>query len=170
MNQNPTSNSAWEEKLSWFKSSSQDRTFDTIDGEPMELEFNIFPGLTTLQFVQGVPKFMNEMGTITGTNHLQTLFGELKTMKRNVCQFHICVFMCKKISSRTLVILRTWIRKEVVFFSTHESKPQGKWDRVAELMMIRFGESGHPVFRVTSPLSRGTLKIKGGGKLSIHLR
>ena len=34
--------------------------------------------------------------------------------------------------------------------------------------MIRFGESGHPVFRATSPLSRGTLKSKGGGKLSIH--
>ena len=34
--------------------------------------------------------------------------------------------------------------------------------------MIRFGESGHPVFRATSPLSRGTLKSKGGGQLSIH--
>ena len=35
-------------------------------------------------------------------------------------------------------------------------------------MMIRFRENGHPVFRATSPLSRGTLKSKGGGKLSIH--
>ena len=35
-------------------------------------------------------------------------------------------------------------------------------------MMIKFGESGHPVFRATSPLSRGALKSKGGGKLSIH--
>ena len=34
--------------------------------------------------------------------------------------------------------------------------------------MIRFRESGHPVFRATSPLSRGTLKSKGGGQLSIH--
>ena len=40
--------------------------------------------------------------------------------------------------------------------------------RVAESMMIKFGESGHPVFRATSPLSRGTLKSKGGGKLSRH--
>ena len=52
--------------------------------------------------------------------------------------------------------------------STHESKPQGEWDRVAELMMLKFGESGHPVFRSTSPLSRGALKSKGGGKLTIH--
>ena len=35
-------------------------------------------------------------------------------------------------------------------------------------MKIKFRESGHPVFRATSPLSRGTPKSKGGGKLSIH--
>ena len=52
--------------------------------------------------------------------------------------------------------------------STHESKPQGEWDRVAELMMIKFRESGHPIFRATSPLSRGTLKSRTRGKLSIH--
>ena len=35
-------------------------------------------------------------------------------------------------------------------------------------MMIKFSESGHPVFRATSPLSRGTLKSTGGGQLSVH--
>ena len=35
-------------------------------------------------------------------------------------------------------------------------------------MMIKFGESGHPVSRARSPLSRGTLKSEGVGKLSIH--
>ena len=35
-------------------------------------------------------------------------------------------------------------------------------------MMVTLAESGHPVFRATSPLSRGVLKSKGGGKLSIH--
>ena len=33
---------------------------------------------------------------------------------------------------------------------------------------VQFGERGHPVFRATSPLSRGQLKSKGGGKLSIY--
>ena len=47
-------------------------------------------------------------------------------------------------------------------------KPQGEWNRVAELMMSHFEESGHPVFRCSSLLYRGTLKIKVGGKLSIH--
>ena len=40
--------------------------------------------------------------------------------------------------------------------------------KIAELMMLEFGECGHPVFRATSPLSRGHLKSKGGGKLSTH--
>ena len=57
---------------------------------------------------------------------------------------------------------------EKKWYSTHDGRPQGEWDRVAELMMIKFGESRHPVFRATSPLSPGTLKSKGGGKLSIH--
>ena len=41
VNQNPTSNTVWEEKLSWFKSSPQYRTLDTFDGGPMEFEWNI---------------------------------------------------------------------------------------------------------------------------------
>ena len=41
MNQNPTSNNVWEQQLGWFKDSPQYRTLDTIDGEPMEFEWNI---------------------------------------------------------------------------------------------------------------------------------
>ena len=57
---------------------------------------------------------------------------------------------------------------EKKWYFTDKERQGGKWDGVAELMMIKFGESGHPVFRATSPLSRGTLKSKGGGQLSIH--
>ena len=62
MNQNPTSNTVWEEKLSWFKDSPQYRILDTTDGEPMEFGWNIFPGFTALQLVQEVQKFMSKMG------------------------------------------------------------------------------------------------------------
>ena len=40
--------------------------------------------------------------------------------------------------------------------------------KIAEKMMLTFAESGHPIFRATSPLSRGVLKSKSHGKLSIH--
>ena len=57
---------------------------------------------------------------------------------------------------------------EKKWYSIHEDSPQGEWDKMAEKMMITLVESGHSVFRATSPLSRGQLKSKGGGKLSIH--
>ena len=49
-----------------------------------------------------------------------------------------------------------------------ENSPQGAWDNIAEEMLLEFAESAHPTFRATTPLSRGQLKSKGHGKLSIH--
>ena len=49
-----------------------------------------------------------------------------------------------------------------------ENSPQGAWDNIAEQMLLEFAESRHPIFRATTPLSRGSLKSKGRGKLSIH--
>ena len=39
---------------------------------------------------------------------------------------------------------------------------------MAERMLLEFAESDCPIFRATSPLSRGQLKSKGHGKVSIH--
>ena len=49
-----------------------------------------------------------------------------------------------------------------------ENSPQGVWDNISEEMSLEFAESGHPTFCATTPLSRGVLKSKGHGKLSIH--
>ena len=57
---------------------------------------------------------------------------------------------------------------EKKWYSISADSPQSEWDRIAEKMMLQFGESRHPVFCAKSPLSRGQLKSKGGGKLSIH--
>ena len=46
--------------------------------------------------------------------------------------------------------------------------PQGIWDHIAELMLLELAESGCPIFRATTPLSRGDLKSKRHRKLSIH--
>ena len=53
-------------------------------------------------------------------------------------------------------------------WSSSENSPQGAWDNIAEQMLLEFAESGHPIFRATTPLSRGSLKSKGRGKMSIH--
>ena len=50
----------WED--SSCKNSPQYRTLDTIDGEPMDFEWNIFPRFTTLQLINRVHEFMTKMG------------------------------------------------------------------------------------------------------------
>ena len=57
---------------------------------------------------------------------------------------------------------------EKKWYSIKEDRPQGIWDKIAERMLLEFAESGCPIFRATTPLSRGQLKSKGHGKLSIH--
>ena len=49
-----------------------------------------------------------------------------------------------------------------------ENSPQGISDHIAEKMLLEFAESGCPIFRATTPLSKGKLKSKGHGKLSLH--
>ena len=56
----------------------------------------------------------------------------------------------------------------LVPYSIKEDSPQGIWDKLAEKMLVEFAESGCPIFRATTPLSRGRLNSKGHGKLSIH--
>ena len=68
MNENPRSSPSWEERLAWFKSSPEYRTLDRIDGEPIEFEWNIFPGFTTLQLSQEVKSLLFRLGE-TPENH-----------------------------------------------------------------------------------------------------
>ena len=58
---------------------------------------------------------------------------------------------------------------EKKWYSMGENSPQGAWDHIADEMLLEFAESGHPTFRASTPLSRGSLKSKGHGKLSIHV-
>ena len=175
MNENPQSNTVWEDKLTWFKCSSQYRGLDTIDGEPMELGWKNFAGFTTLQLCNKVQEFLSKMSEepeeFTRRIIFMSMFNDISWRSQdNEQEFELnanLVSIYARIFSpgRWSFLGR---RSEKKWYSTHDSKPQGEWDRVAELMMIKFSESGHPVFRATSPLSRGTLKSKGGGKLSIH--
>ena len=81
MNENPQSNYAWEDRLTWFKSSSECRALDKIDGEPMEFEWNIFPGFTTLQLCYKVQEFLSRMSVepddFTGRIIFMSMFNDI---------------------------------------------------------------------------------------------
>ena len=152
-------------KTGWFKSSSEYRALDTSDGEPMEFEWNIFPGFTTLQLVRDVQEFLSKMSTqpedftFTGRNIFMSMFNDISWGSKDneqECEFSAqLVSICaRRFSGGKWSFLG--LESEKKWYSTHEFKPQGELDRVAEQMMIKFAESGHPVFRATSPLSRGT--------------
>ena len=169
VNQIPTSNTAWEQQLDWFKDSPQKRTLDTIDGEPMEFEWNVFHGFTTMQLFQEVQKFMNKMSDPAqnkGRIIFVSMFNDIKWGIKDNEQECIANATLVTLFAKRVPAGRWSFRgpgSEKKWYSTHEYKPRGEWDRVAQ-----FRESGHPVFRATNPVSRGTLKSKGGGKLSIH--
>ena len=104
MNGNPRANTAREEILGWFKDSPQYRTLDTIDGEPMEFEWNIFPGFTTLQLCYEVQEFMSKIAksqknSQDGSSSCRcstTSHGDLKTMNRNANQAPISVLSVRE--------------------------------------------------------------------------
>ena len=91
-----------------------------------------------------------------------------KRQQRKKCesnaQTRFC--LCKKIRSRTMVILRAWIREKVV--SNSEDSPQGEWDKMAEKDDGDTRRKRTPSLPSHESMSRGQLKSKGGGKLSIH--
>ena len=57
---------------------------------------------------------------------------------------------------------------EKKWYGTRVNKANGEWNKIAEVMMLNFAESGHPVFRASSALERGELKSRGKGVKSIH--
>ena len=57
---------------------------------------------------------------------------------------------------------------EKKWYSLEEKSPQGIWEHIEEKMVLEIAKSSCPIFRATAPLSRGKLKSKGHGKLSIY--
>ena len=175
MSENPQSNTLWEDKLTWFKNSPEYRALDKIDGEPMEFDWNIFPGFTTLQLCNEVQELLSKMSVepekFTGRIIFMSMFNDISWRSKDneqECELsaQLVSIYAKRISAGRWSFLGDGSEKK--WYSTHESKLQGEWDRVAGLMMVKFSGSGHPVFRSTSPLSRGVLESLGGGKLLTH--
>ena len=125
IHENPQSNTAWEQRLELFKSTLEYRTLDRIDGEPMEFEWNIFPGFNTLQPSEEVQELLLRLNetpeNFTGRIIFMSMFNDISLgSKDNKIE---CEFKCsprfsirKKIWSRTMVISRSWFREKVVFY------------------------------------------------------
>ena len=100
----------------------------------MEFEWNLFSGITTLQLVQEVQKFMNKMGEpeqFQGRIIFMSIFNDIvcsstDTERECIANATLVTLFAKKISSRTVVILRTWIRREVVLHTSKDMRRMGQ--------------------------------------------
>ena len=157
------------------ETSPEYRNFDRIDGEPMDFEWNIFPGFNTLQLSPEVQELLLRLNEtpekFTGRSIFMSMFNDISwgskdNKKECESNAQLPSLYAKRFGAGQWSFLGLGSEKK--WYSISEDSPQGKWDKIAERMMLKFGESTHPVFRATSPLTRGVFESKGGGKLSIH--
>ena len=156
----PQSNDAWEERLEWFKSSPVYRNFDRIDGEPMEFEWNIFPGVKTLQLSEEVKSLLLGLGetpeNFTGRIIFMSMFNDISCGSKDnekECESNaqLVSLSAKRFGAGQWSFLGPGSEKK--WYSINEDTPQDEWDKMAEKMMLELAESGHSMFRATSPLS-----------------
>ena len=151
------------------------RDYDGINGEPTEFEWNIFPGFTTLQLCGKVTDLLSNLGetpeTFTGRLLFMSMFNDISCVRKGnkeecLANARVVNVLAKKFGIGQWSFIDPGSEKK--WYSMEENSPQGAWDNMAEKMLLEFAESGCPIFRATTPLSRCNLKSKGHGKLSIH--
>ena len=175
IHQHPESNEAWKKKIQGVMTEKSYRDYDGINGEPTEFEWNIFPGFTTLQLCGKVNDLLSDLGeapeTFTGRILFMSMFNDISCDKKDnkeecLANARVVKVLAKKFGIGQWSFIVPGSEKK--WHSGEENSPQGAWDHIADEMLLEFAESGHPIFRATTPLSRGILKSKGHGKLSIH--
>ena len=165
---------AWKNRVAGARAERNYSDFDDVKGESAEFEWNIFPGFTTLQLCDKISNLLSSLGqspeTFTGRILFMSMFNDISCEgKGNKEQCLKDADYVKTFAKRFGIGQWSFIGpgSEKKWYPS-ENSPQGEWDHIAEDMLLRFAESGHPIFRATTPLSRGKLKSKGKGKVSIH--
>ena len=166
---------AWKDRTKWFLETSYLKDLDRIDGEPMEFEWKIFPGFTTLGILTEIQKMMTESKCepeqfkgriILMSSYNDIVWGERGNEENRFTNSVKITESVRKFPQGRWSSLGPGSEKK--WHGTHAHKPDGEWDRTAEGMMLDFAESGRPVFRATSALEREELKSNGKGKKTTH--
>ena len=159
------SNDAWEQRLGWFKIFSKLQKLWQNQRWANGLRVWIFSQdsirCSSVKKFKGLLLRLNETPqNFTGRNHLHVdIQRHLLWIKRQwkimrvkwSTRFSICKRDLEQDNGHLLVL-----GSEKTWYCISEDSPQGEWDDMAERMLLEFAESGHPIFRATSPLSRGS--------------
>ena len=175
IHQSPDSNEAWKKRIESITTSQSYRDYDGISGEPTEFEWDIFPGFDTLQLYGKVTDLLSRLRetpeNFTGRILFMSMFNDIScgtnhNERECLANAKVVSVYAKKIGIGQWSFIGPGSEKK--WYSIKEDSPQGIWDNIAEKMLVEFAESTCPIFRATTPLSRGKLRSKGHGKLSIH--
>ena len=175
VHQHPESNQAWKKRIEWIITEKSYRDYDGINGEPTEFEWIIFPGFTTLQLCGEVTDLLSSLGeepeTFTGIILFMSMFNDISCGTKDnerecVANSKVVSILAKKCGSGQWSFIGPGSEKK--WYSIREDSPQGEWGHIGEQLLLEFALSGCPIFRATTPLSRGKLKSKGHGQLSVH--
>ena len=149
-------------EIDMYKSFQIYRNFDRIDDESMEFEWNFFPGYNTLQLNEEVKSLLLRLNEIsenfTGRIIFISMFNDIVCGSEH--NDKDCLVNVKLVSLYTKRFGKWQLSfigpgSEKMGFDICEVCPQGVWR-----MWLEFAESDCPIFRASSPLSRGRLKSK----------
>ena len=113
----------------------------------MEFELNIFPDSPHCSSVREVQRFMNKMGEpeqfqsriIFMSMFNDIIWGIKDNEKECIANSTLVTLVAKRFPGGRWSFLGPGSEKK--WYSTYNERPGGQWDKVAELMMIKFRES-----------------------------
>ena len=171
--QHPECNEAWKNSVAGVRAERNYRDFEDGKGESTEFEWNIFPGFTTLELCDKNQRsselYEQTPEAFTRRILFMSMFNDIfcdRYENKDECSRN--AEFVKTFAKRFGIGQWSFIGPGQKKWYLSENSPQGAWDHVAEDMLLKFAESGPSIFRATTPLSRGPLKSKGRGKVSIH--
>ena len=130
------------------------------------------PGFKLIEILRHVQQDLNARritpDQFEGRMIFMSMFNDIEWTKKG--HSDVCISNARKVSDCAKEFPRGhWsflgLGDEEEWYGTCNYKPEGKWDQQATQMICVFAQSGHPVFRGISALSRGTLKRKQGKTL-----
>ena len=120
VHQHPESNEAWKKRIEWIVTDKSYRDYDGINGEPTEFEWNIFPGVTTLQLCGKVTDLLSRLGetpeTFTGRILFKSMFNDISCDRYDNKDECLANAEVVKVWYWTMAIYWSRFRKEVVFY------------------------------------------------------
>ena len=124
------------------------------------------PGFTTLQLCHKVQELLSRLSVTPEKFTWRVIFmsmfndmswGSKDNKKECESNAQLVSLNAKSFGAGQWSFFGLGSEKKVVLCISEDS-PHGEWDKIAEMMMLKFGESTHPVFRSTGPQSRGVLQ------------